>query len=130
MMQYKLLDISLLKPHERFVPKNVGTLISKFKKDSSIVTPLLIEKETYVILDGHHRYFALKQLGCTKVPVFLVKYRNNDKIIVTSNTEGEPITKDDVIQAGLSGNMMASKTSRHFIAPGLIVFPVALSNCK
>ena len=30
-----------------------------------------------LIVDGHHRYFALKELGFVKVPVTLIDYQSN-----------------------------------------------------
>ncbi len=38
--------------------------------------PIIVDKKTFVVLDGMHRVAALKRLNCKKIPVCLVDYEN------------------------------------------------------
>lgn len=78
-----------------------------------------------VILDGHHRFNAIKLLGLRFSPVCMVDYDSQD-ITVTSWREGEAVDKAMVIDAGLSGKRMQPKTSRHSIIGGQVKFKVLL----
>jgi hypothetical protein len=128
-MEQILIPICKLKPHEHCLTNHVETVIAWLKDENTLLTPLLVDKKTHIILDGHHRYAALIKLGYSKAPIFLVEYEENDKIIVLSTREGITVTKQKVLHAGLSGNLMPCKTSRHFIAPGLLISPVSLMTC-
>lgn len=103
------IDIDLLLPHEQVESSLVGTLIKDIKETGTI-TPLLVEAEHLVILDGHHRYRAAQALGYTEVPVHLVDY--ND--IELSLRRGDiSCTKKDVIESAQRGTLFPSKTTCH-----------------
>ncbi len=129
-LELELIPITLLKPHEECIADHVEVVMSWLENEKTLITPLLVDKKTHVILDGHHRYTALLRLGYAKVPVFLVDYLTNEKIVVVSARDDKQVTKQDVIDAGLSGSLLPCKTSRHLIAPGLLVSPVELDVCR
>ncbi|MCU0653638.1 MAG: hypothetical protein MUD10_05270, partial [Candidatus Pacebacteria bacterium] len=62
----------------------------------------------------YSRWNALKLLGLKLCPVCLVDY-NDEAIGVECWQKGERISKTDVIAAGLSGNLLEPKTSKHEI---------------
>jgi len=67
-----------------------------------------------VVLDGQHRLAALKALGAKLVPAFLVNYRS-PWVKVSSWRPGVRVSKEMVIEAGLSGRKLPPKTSRHVV---------------
>lgn len=67
----KLIDLSVLKQHERTNRKHVLELIEQIESDGHVKDPIIVDKNTMIILDGHHRFNALKWLGLKRVPVFL-----------------------------------------------------------
>lgn len=110
-----IIQNSLLKQHEMIIESHLEELFIQIKKDGYISDPIIVDKNTMIILDGHHRYNAIKRLGLSASPVCLVDYKS-DKIKVKSWRKGENnVTKDLVINAGLSGNLLKPKTSRHLI---------------
>lgn len=129
-MKLELIPITRLKPHEECIADHVEVVMSWLENEKTLITPLLVDTKTHIILDGHHRYTALKRLGYSKVPVYFVEYLSNEKVVVVSMRENKQVTKQDVIDAGLSGSLLPCKTSRHLIAPGLLVSPVELDVCK
>ena len=70
------MDINLLIPHEKVVldKKEILKNNLKYKDDDLIISTILICSESNMIIDGHHRYTALKELGHSKIPVTLINY--------------------------------------------------------
>ena len=75
-------DINLLIPHEKVLldKKEILKNNLKYKDDGLIISTILICNDSNLIIDGHHRYIALKELGYTKIPVTVLNYFSN-KII-------------------------------------------------
>jgi len=107
-------NIDELREHEEIRPDYLETLKNEILSDGLLKMPICIDKETCIILDGHHRLQALKRIGCTKIPVVMVDY-HSPEIKVIPWREGETITKEKIIDTALSGGRMPSKTSKHMI---------------
>jgi len=107
-------EIGSLIEHEEVFYEKVLQLAYEIKRDGLLKYPILVEAKTRIILDGHHRYHALKLLGAKYVPVFLVDYYK-DPITVGSWRKNFNITKQIVLKAGLSGKKLPTKTSRHIL---------------
>lgn len=110
----KIIKNNLIKQHEHIRKSHLLKLIREIKHDGFIRNPIIVDKNTMIILDGHHRFNAIKSLGLTSSPVHLCDY-NNKKITVSAWRCGEKVTKKLVIEAGLSGKLLKPKTSKHFI---------------
>ena len=80
------IDINLLMPHEKIVSDKKEILKNnlKYKDDYCIISSIIACKDSNVIIDGHHRYFALKELGIKKIPVTVINYFS-DKIKTDEN---------------------------------------------
>jgi len=114
MNKISIIQNSVLKQHERVDPKHLQKVYLGIKKSGFVRDPIIVGENTNIILDGHHRYKALVKLGLTKAPVYFINYKDKS-IRVKSWREGEKVTKHNVIIAGLTGQLMPSKTSRHII---------------
>lgn len=71
-----LADVRKLYPHEETSPEFVDKLMKRMEKEGNVKHPALIDRNTQVILDGTHRFTALKKLGCRWMPVCLMDYKN------------------------------------------------------
>ena len=89
----------------------------------------MVDGATGTILDGHHRFEIARRLDLQCLPCVVVDYLDDDSItlLLWPNSDREAITKDDVIQAGLSGDLMPPKTSRHLLSDDLPPISVPLS---
>jgi len=125
--QIKNIEIKLLKPHEEICPVHLQSLRNKIKKDGCVKDPIIVDKNTMVILDGHHRYNALKSMNCKFCPCCLVDYQS-DEIGVACWREGEKIKKSQVLNAGLTANLLPPKTSRHLIPNRPVGMNIPFSN--
>ena len=112
-----LVDVSELREHEEVDSKHLEALRAEIQADGVLKRPIVVDRTTHVILDGEHRFNALKQLGCTRVPLIFVDY-NSSSIQVKSWRRQERVTKQDVIEAGVTDRKLRPKTSRHQIRLG------------
>ncbi len=105
----------MLRPHEEIVEDNLRRVLQSIRKDQYIKRPIIADKDTHVILDGHHRYTALNILGAKYVPAYLIDYNDDTIVEVRSWKDNKPMPKHIVIEAGLRGYMFPPKTTRHIV---------------
>lgn len=75
-------NIDKLKEHEQTDPLRLEEIKAMLIKDNFQRDPIIVDKKTLVVVDGHHRLNALKQLGHKKVAVYYVNYLEDKDIIV------------------------------------------------
>ena len=109
-----LIDIDSLRGHEEVIPSNLEKRTNKLL-DRGFYKPIIVDSETHVILDGHHKWTAAGKLGLGRVPVVMVDYLGDASLEVgvwPDCGRGE-ITKEEVLTRGLSEEVFPPKTSRH-----------------
>jgi ParB-like chromosome segregation protein Spo0J len=116
-LNVQIIELSALKPHEEVDPIHLRELRKEIESDKILKLAIAVDKNTNIILDGEHRFNALKELGCTKVPVIFVDYGSSD-IEVQAWRNDELVTKQDVIEAGLGEKKLPPRTSEHLIRIG------------
>ena len=95
--------------------KKKKTKLTKFIKSFDeyyIISSILCCHKTHVIIDGHHRYFALKELGFKNVPVTKVDYSSNS---ISTGGNGNDIPKDQIVKMGISNDLFEPKSTQHSI---------------
>ena len=114
MNKVKIIPIEQLKIHEKIDRKNLVKLKLQIIKDGYLNDPIIVEKNNFVILDGHHRTCSLLDLGYKKIPAYFVDYYSQ-KIHVTSRRPEIIIDKEKIICQALSGKPYPCKTSKYII---------------
>ncbi len=130
MVAFGLVAIGLLKPHEQTQQKRLHRLIAIMRKQGAVYKPIIVDKHSLVILDGHHRCKALKQLGAELVPAYLVDY--GSRAVKVKPRRKIQVSKRDVLATGLGSKPYPPKTTRHtlnFKLPRIRV-PISLLKTK
>lgn len=124
-----VLDISELKGHERTQPALLDRIREEIRRDRCLRKPILVADRDLVILDGHHRFEALRQLGCRRIPAYVVDYGSEVvRVDVWPDATVRAVTKDEVIRRGVTGDPFPPKTSRHRVLVILDERPTALED--
>lgn len=106
-------DISVLRCHEEVVEDRLKSFIEYLKtlEGDALISSIIVCDESMIIVDGHHRYQALKQFGIKKIPVTFIRY-NFPEIKAYFD---DRITKNDILNVVNSGKLLPPKSSKHVI---------------
>ena len=121
----EILDIGSLRGHEEVIPSNLESRTAKLL-ERGFYKPIIADRSSLVILDGHHKWTAARDLGLARVPVLLVGYLVDGgvEVDVWPDCGKDSITKQEVLEMGMSGDLFPPKTSRHtlpFKIPSIII---------
>jgi hypothetical protein len=113
-----LVPLEWLKPHEEVKERNRDKLLEMTKRWGGYTKPLIVDKHTGAILDGHHRHSVGQLLGLKRVPAICIDYLLDDDVLVDvwPGCGLDAISKQEVIDMSLSSGVFPPKTSRHTIA--------------
>jgi len=109
----QFVELDDVRPHENVDPHRVACLKAEIERDGILKLAIAVDIHTRVILDGHHRLAVLRQIGCKRIPVTFVNY-SSPLIEVFSRNE-RPLTKSEIVHAGLGGRLYPPKTSKHMV---------------
>ncbi|CAH0478365.1 unnamed protein product [Peronospora belbahrii] len=128
-----LASLRWLKAHEHVVSwDRVDGLRRATVHWNAYLEPLLVDRATGAILDGHHRYNVGIQLKLQCVPVVLVDYLEDEMITVDvwPKCGRDSLTKEEVIEMSLSDDLFPPKTSCHSFSDDLPPISVPLEQLR
>lgn len=109
-----LLALNQLRAHEQVCPQRLAVVKAMILKAGRINNPVIVDRKTKIILDGHHRVASLRQLNYRLVPAMEVDYFSN-QARVYSRRKNFIIMKAIVVQTVLKNMIYPQKTTRHLI---------------
>ena len=110
----KIMGINTVLPHEQIHEDALLELLNQIKKDGKLLRPIAIDKNTKIIIDGHHRTEALKRLGCRYISVYEFDYQNSN-IEMKRTMPESPTNKTILIKKTLGGFIFPAKSTRHVV---------------
>ena len=127
----EIVPIEGLRPHEGLDPKLVAEIRESIGSEGVLLEPILVERSHDVILNGHHRVAALRELGCRRVPAYVVDYFDA-RIELTRWPQADVdfVTKEEVIERALRGDLFPPKTTRHIVHFALRVVATPLDSLR
>lgn len=123
------LPVTQLRPTEEINLERAGMLAKVIAKEGRWTEPILVERDHSVIMDGHHRHFCAMKLDLSLVPCVLLSY-DDPNLDVTYWYDRRPVDVGRIIKAGLSGELMRAKTTRHQLQIPVPSCSVELSDLK
>ena len=117
-MEIILMEVSTLRPHEEIKPKSLKKMVDAIQKRGGYIKPILIDRVSRAILDGHHRYNSALQLKLRLIPAIEVNYLEDESIEVRSwpGKEHLEIDKQAVLKMAMSSEVYPPKSSKHSIS--------------
>lgn len=80
-MSLKITLLSQLKPHEDTLSTEVEKIKAALLSSNIQKSPLIVDAETGVILDGVHRYKAMVEIGLRYVVIYAVEYSKPEIVV-------------------------------------------------
>jgi hypothetical protein len=102
--------VDQLKPLEGFISARVDDLFNEISRSGIWSTPLVIDNQHGLIMDGHHRHQVSMRLGLIYVPVVAWNYNQVD---VWSLRDTEEVTVKRILQNYKEGIIYPNKTAKH-----------------
>ena len=124
--EFELIAPALLRPHEEIDAERLEHLVEEIRQSGTFYPPLLVDRTSRVILDGHHRWRASARLGFAVVPCYCVDYLVDPTIRVMSRRPDIEVTKQSVLDTAESGRTYPKKTTRHMYDLPESIEPVPL----
>tara|TARA_B100002052_G_C15857705_1_gene588443 strand:- start:1094 stop:1540 length:447 start_codon:yes stop_codon:yes gene_type:complete len=107
------LNFTQLKPHEHILNDRLLGLENYIKSlHPYIILPsIIVCSESNTIIDGHHRYYALKKMNINHAPITKINY--NSDLIVTDLENS--ISKKTIISSAIKNSLLKPKSTAHHI---------------
>lgn len=130
-LEFDILPLAQLKAHEETIPERIAGIREDILKSGQMLAPLWVERKSFVVLNGHHRLAALKDLGCSWASCLLFDYSSPYvEVQVCPGAKVNRIDKDSILQAALSGRPFPPRSSLHVLSFDPPDFPTPLSFLK
>jgi len=81
-MRVEMVSIDEILPHEHIIEEEIESFCASLERKGVFFRPILLDKKTHVVLDGHHRVEGLRRLGAKSIPAVLIDYANDDEMEV------------------------------------------------
>ncbi len=75
-MLLEIVETGALRLHEETIPELLARLVQDIEKKDVIHHPIIVDKDSLVVLDGTHRVEAFNSLGLRCIPACLVNYED------------------------------------------------------
>jgi L-serine kinase (ADP) len=112
----RLVRLDDLRPTEAHYRELARALAARIERARVWTTPLWVEENVLLVMDGHHRLAAARRLGLVHLPCVVLGYDNPRLELSTWDPERK-ICADDIVNAALSGKLLPQKTTRHRLTP-------------
>ena len=118
------ISLHKLYPHEEILLDRLNGLVAYIKSLSPyiIIPSIIVCSKTQTIIDGHHRYYALKKLNLNIAPVTQINYLSKKIVTNTDNS----IIKNNIIDTAKKRKLFSPKTTEHKIKDSNNYYPLIL----
>jgi len=113
-----LLAPQVILPTEDYIEERVLQVAQEIIKEGVWIEPILVERRSLIIMDGHHRREFARRYLLAVVPCLLLDY---SEVVLTSRKAGIHISPDEVILRGLQHRPYPAKTTRHVVNAGSLL---------
>lgn len=108
-----LIPPEALLPTEHFIEERVLHVAHEIISEGFWLEPIMVERESWVIMDGHHRREFARRHSLRVVPCVMLDY---SQVELHSRQAGVHVTADDIIARGIQRRPYPPKTTRHVLS--------------
>ena len=111
---FQVMKLRDLKPHENTDENKVNYVINQIQASQKWISPVIIDRETKIIMDGHHRVRAAKQIGLELIPCYIAEYSDKN-VNVSYWRTGKTLDISIIYKAVEKGILLPKKTTKHIL---------------
>ncbi|MGH9547803.1 MAG: ParB N-terminal domain-containing protein [Terriglobales bacterium] len=117
----RFISPSELFPHEEVDNDNVTNIICSIQSSRKWIWPIIVEEDSLVVIDGHHRRAAAVSMKLSAVPCLMLSYN----IVAVRSMRQQYICAPNLIIAnGKARNLYPPKTTKHEFPKLPIIEPI------
>ena len=106
----ELIAVALIRPTEHHYPAHAESLAADMRAHALWRVPIVLERGSNAVMDGHHRLDAARQLGLDFAPCVRLDYA---QVNVHATREGYDVCPADILRRALAADPYPPKTTRH-----------------
>ena len=114
-LEHSLIHVSEIFPHEQVSQKRVKQIIKTITSHQYDLPPIIIDRKTKVIIDGHHRFHAIKELNYNQIPCIELDYLSDSIVALCEGEKGDILNKNEILQNAILGKLYPQKFTYHAI---------------
>lgn len=107
-------------PNEEHDEARMLEVLESIQHTGRWTAPIVLERTSLAVMDGHHRLAAARRLSLPRVPCLLLDYLQVD---VVPRRPGFRVDGDQIIARSRARELYPPKTTRH-------IFPQPLPDCS
>jgi L-serine kinase (ADP) len=108
------LEIRTLHFHEGISEVRLEKLTREIVHDGILKKPVVVDRRTRVVLDGHHRCHVFLRLGIPIIPCYLVDYFDKNIVVTFRRSDiKNKLLKEIILQNVAKGELFPHKTTKH-----------------
>jgi len=110
---FQWLSPNSIRIHEHTIQNRQSALYDYLNSiETHIIVPcIIVDAESFMIIDGHHRFSVMQKLGWSRIPALLLNYYHPD--IITHPLT--PVSKSRVIGTGETQETLPPKSTQHMV---------------
>ncbi len=113
-MLVQLVSVDRLIPHEK-IDFSLGNILArKILLEKIWSNPIIVDKDNFIIMDGHHRKYAANILNLKRIPCIMVSYKSNQVQVYNFNS-CKPFSYQDILDIVKRNDLFPKKTTRHVL---------------
>ncbi len=128
-MNVQLIAIEVLRPHELVDATHVEYLTRQIVEKGHWLRPIVVDRESHIVMDGHHRLEAARRVGLSKIPCALLDY-NSDDIRVVETHSGIAFDVALIKSAAECGDRLPIKSTKHIFSANIDSVDIPLEQLR
>jgi hypothetical protein len=113
-----LVELAFFRASEEVVLRDVEKLAADILRRHCWTTPIPVERQSGIIMDGNHRWHAARLLQLTHLPCIALDY-GDPRVRVVRWEDGSSFALAELRETVARGAVLPYKTTRHMFAPAL-----------
>ncbi|HET7061128.1 MAG TPA: ParB N-terminal domain-containing protein [Nitrosospira sp.] len=115
--------VDQIRPNECHYPDHAVTLADTILREQLWRVPVVLERFSLAVMDGHHRLEAARKLRLKYVPCLLLDY---DSVEVDATRPGYVVNPCEIIRRARASDLYPPKTTRHRFPSPLPICNISL----